>query len=250
MLKQSGNRRICMNEGITIYLNMEEREFDKNEALIRKIDEFLLNFGIKYTGIRNVYTPIKSRDRDHAVFIACRALRDADWLKGRLAYASIIHRTDACSMEQIKLDNMQKPSAAKLKYYERYYQKSHTLAHSIVVDEQGYLRDGYISYILACKYGIRPDIYEAFIGQPLKKTVRGRHILRNNDTWRIKSNKSYIWNYTLKNPVVPGDILKADTKNGPQFICVDGIDYVTGKEFSEGYRNVKKHMKERLQCDI
>ena len=39
-------RRDCMNEGMTIFLNMDERKTDENEALIKRIDELLLNFGI------------------------------------------------------------------------------------------------------------------------------------------------------------------------------------------------------------
>ena len=50
------------------------------------------------------------------------------------------------------------------------------------------------------------------------------------------------WRYS----VIPGDILKVKTKKGQAFICVNRIDYVTGKEFCEEYRHVIKHMKERL----
>lgn len=236
----------CMNEGMTIFLNMDEREFVENEALIKKIDELLQNFGIEYTGVRNIYKSTEEKNRDHAVFAACHALRNTAWLKGKLAYTSIMNLTNACSMEQIQLDNMAEPSAAKLEYYEKYYQESHTLAHGIVVDEHRQLRDGYTSYLIARKYGICPDIYEAFAEHPLRKVVRGRHVSWNKDTWIIKSEKIYTWNYTLKNPVVPGDILQVRTKKGQAFIFVDRIDYVTGKEFCEEHKNVIKHMRERL----
>ena len=235
-----------MNEGMTIFLNMDERKTDENEALIKRIDELLLNFGIEYTGVRNLYRPIEQANRDQAIFSACRALRDTAWLKDILAYTPIMNRTDTCPMTQIRLDHMSEPAAAKLKYYEEYYQESHTLAHGIVVDESGQLRDGYTSYIIAKKYGIRPDIYEAFAEQPLKKVVRGRHVVWDKETWKIKSDRYYTWNYTLRDPVVCGDILKVRTKKGQAFIRVDKIDYVTGKGFCEEYRNVIKHMKKRL----
>lgn len=238
-----------MNEGLTVFLDMDERASDEIEAVIRRIDEILLECGMEYTGFRNAYRPIDEKERDHAVFAACRALEEADWLKGKLAYIPVMHRIDVCPMEQIRLDHMAEPSAAKLEYYEKYYQKSHKLAHGIVIDEHGYLRDGYTSYIIAQKYGIRPDIYEAFANQPLRKTVRGQHVLRDGDTWKVKSSKNYIWNYTLKSPVVPGDILKVKTKKGQAYICVRKIDYITGKEFCDEHRKVLKHMNECLLPD-
>ena len=235
-----------MNEAMAVFLNLDERKSEENEDLIRRIDGLLLNVGIEYTGALNMYRPSEQADRDGAVFAACRALKETDWLKEALAYTSVMNRTDVCPIEKIQPDSMTKPSAAKLKYYEDYYQASGSLAHGIVVDENGMLRDGYFSYILARKYGLRPDIYEAFAKQPLVKVVRGRHVRRDEDTWKIKSNKCYSWNYTLRAPVVPGDILKAHTKKGHAFICVDRIDYVTGKEFCEEHRKIGKHMKERL----
>lgn len=235
-----------MNEGLTIFLNLDEEDLDENEVLIGRIDELLQKCGMVYTGVRNIYKPIEVKDRDRAVFEACRALNAASWLKGKLAYIPILNQIDVCSMEKIRLDQMTEPSAAKLEYYEKYYQKSHTLAHGIVIDECGQLRDGYTSYIIAKKYGIRPDIYEAFAKQPLRKIVKGQHILRDGDTWKVKNDKIYIWNYTLKSPVVPGDILKVQTKKGQKFICVRKIEYVTGKEFCREHRNVIKHMGEFL----
>ena len=232
-----------MNEGLTVFLNLNEGDLDENEALIKRIDELLLKCGMVYTGVGNMYKPVEEKDRDRAVFDAYRALNEAVWLKGILAYIPVMNQIDVCSMEKILLDHMTEPSAAKLEYYEEYYQKSHTLAHGIVVDECGQLRDGYTSYIIAKKYGIRPDIYEAFAQQPLKKIVKGQHVLRDGDTWKVKSDKIYIWNYTLKSPVVPGDILKVQTQKGKTFICVRKIEYITGKEFCQEHRNVIKHIK-------
>lgn len=235
-----------MNEGLAIFLNMDRDKSGENEALIQKIDEFLLNFGIEYSGVKNMYYPVDRMGRDDAVFAACRALRGVVWLKGKLAYVSVLNMTNACSMEKIRLDHMRKPSKKKLQYYEKFYQESHSLAHGIVVDEHGRLRDGYTSYILAQKYGVSPSIYEAFAKQPLKKVIKGRHVVRREGTWEVKSNKFYGWNYMLKAPVVPGDILKADTKKGQVFVCVDRIEYATGKEFCEEYKDIIKHMGERI----
>lgn len=231
-----------MNEGLAIFLNIDKRKAVENEALIKRIDELLLGSGIKYSGFNNVYSPVEVKDRDDAVFTACRVLRNTDWLKNKLAYVTIINRVSVCSMDQIRSEHMSEPSSAKLEYYEKYYQKSHTLAHGIVVDEHGQIRDGYVSYIIAKKYGLHPDIYEAFAEQPLKKIVRGEHMLKDGDAWKAKSDKIYTWNYSLKDPVVPGDILEVRTQKGKAFICVREIDYITGKEFCKEHRNVIKHI--------
>lgn len=235
-----------MNEGMTIVLNLDEKDSDENEALLQRIDEFLLHLGIEYTGFRNVYRPINRSDRDSALFTACHALEKVDWLKDRLVSVGVMNQTNVCPMEKIQLDYMKKPSPKKLNYYEAYCQSSHKLAHGIVVDEYGQLRDGYTSYILAKKYGISADICEAFAGQPLKKIVRGRHVLWDEGKWKVKNNHYYTWNYTLKHPVVPGDILRAKAKRGQPLICVDQIAYVTGKEFCKEHKNIVKHMKMRL----
>lgn len=236
-----------MNEALTVFLNIDERKVKENDALIQRIDELLLDCGMVYSGIANVYKPLEEKNRDHAVFTACLALNEADWLQDKLAHIPIVNRASACPMEKIQLTNMKEPAASKLEYYEKYYREYHTLAHGIVVDEHGNLRDGYVSYIIARKYGIRPEVYEAFAQQPLKKIVKGRHVFKDKDGWRIKSNKGYIWNYSLKNPVVPGDILRVKTKRGWAYMCVYGIGYVTGKEFCEEHRNVIRHMKERIR---
>lgn len=233
-----------MNEGMMIFLNGEE----ELEKLIGRIDEFLLDFGIAYSGVRNLYIPTETADRDHAVFAACDALKNADWLKDRLAWTSIMNRTDTCPLDQIRLDDMTDPSPGKLKYYEKYYLSSHELAHGIVVDEERKLRDGYTSYILARKYGICADIYEAFAGCPLRKVVMGRHVLQDKGAWKIKGEKRYSWTYSLKAAVVPGDILKVQTKKGQMYMCVDRIAYVTGEEFCAKYSAVMKHMKKRLKA--
>lgn len=231
-----------MNEGMAVFLNIDPRKPKESEDLIRRIDRLLLEHGIKYTGIRNLYSPLDYRKRDHEIYTACRVLRETPWLKDRLAYISVLHQTNVCSLEQIRLDHMSEPSPGKMRYYEDFYQDTHLLAHGIVVDEDRQLRDGYISYILAKKYGLQPDIYEAFAHEPLRKMVRGRHVAPVGDTWRIKTEKIYSWGYNLRRAVVPGDILEVRTKKGSDFICVDRIDYETGQEFCQEHSEVKRHL--------
>ena len=239
-----------MNEAMAIFLNIDAKQFIENEAFIKRIDELMLEYGIKYTGFNNIYRPAEAKDRDDAVFTACHVLRETDWLKDKLADISIINRVDVCSMDRIGVEHMAEPSASKLEYYEKYYQRSNTLAHGIVVDEHGLMRDGYTSYLIAAKYGLHPDIYEALAAQPLRKIVRGKHVLKDGDTWKVKNDKIYTWNYSLKDPVVPGDILAVQVQKGREFMSVREIHYITGTGFCQEHRNVIRHMGECLQEQI
>ena len=129
-----------------------------------------------------------------------------------------------CPIEKIQTDMMLDSSPEKLWYYEKYYQKKHQLPHAIVVDENKQLRDGYISYLLAKKYNVRADVCEMISGQPMRKIVKGIHVKFSDGNWRKKGNKRYVWIYTLKEPVIPGDILLVKTKRGTDFICVESIN--------------------------
>lgn len=233
-----------MNEAMEIYLNIDEGKSEENEALIRRMDKLLSNFGIKYTGFKNMYTPVNSMDRDDTVFHACHVLRQADWLKDKLADILIVNRTSACPMDLIRSDHMKKPSAAKLAHYEKYFLKYKALAHGIVVDEHGQLRDGYTSYIIAKKYGYCPSVFEALAEQPVKKIVTGQHIFWDGDMWKVKSDKVYVWNYSLRDPVIPNDILMVQTEKGRAFMYVHETGYVTGKEFCNQHKEVVRHMGE------
>lgn len=180
----------------------------------------LLTVGMKYSGIMNLYTSIDEQKRDQTVFRAENLLRNTDWLKDILSHISIGTITNACLLDELQTDLMSNPSPEKLWYYERYYQETKQLPHAIAVDENKQLRDGYISYLLAKKYDARAEICEMVSGQPLRKIVKGRHVVFSDGKWRQKSNKRYIWIYTLKEPVVPGDILLVNTKK-------DGLIYVS-----------------------
>lgn len=230
-----------MNETLEVYLNLDLENEDTNEELIRRIDELLLSAGMKYSGIANMYLPADWKNRDTAVFCAEKLLKNAEWLKDILSHIAVGTLTNACSIAEIRTDMMSNPSQEKIWYYEQYYQKTKKLHHAIVVDEDRQLRDGYISYLLAKKYHVHADICEMVSGQPLRKVVIGSHVKFSDGKWRKTSRKRYIWSYTLKAPVVPGDILMVNTKNGKAFICVDKIDYAAGK-FCSKYRKVRKHL--------
>ena len=236
-----------MNESLSVYLNLDMGNESRNEELIERIDELLLTAGLKYSGIRNIYVPVDRQTRDQAVFRAEKLLRTTDWLKDILACTLIGTWTNACPLEKIQTDAMSEPSPEKLRYYEQYFEKTHELPHAIVVDENRQRRDGYVSYLLAKKCGVSAEVCEMVSGQPLRKIVKGRHVKFSDGKWRRTNDKQYTWIYTLKAPVVPGDILLVDTNVGTAFISVDRIDYIAGYEFCSMHKTVRRHMNAHME---
>lgn len=235
-----------MNEGFALYLNTNEKEELNKEMLLSKIRNLLENFGVRYSKSGNVYIPVHNNRRDHVVFTVMKLLNEISWLKKGKAYLKILNKENCCPLGYVKVDHMTEPEKKKFLYYEEYYKNTGKLAHELVIDEKRQLRDGYISYLLAVKYGLMPKVYEAFACQPQKKIVCGRHVEKMDGEWKIKSDKTYCWVYNLVDPVVPGDILEVYTRRGTAYMRVEEIKYVTGKEFCRLYAGVKQHMHERL----
>ena len=239
-----------MNDGFALYLNMEPEESFKNERLLEKVDDLLETVGIQYAGFRNWYVPKEIKNRDDTVFDACRLLRDTDWLQGIFSRVLIMNEIRQGGLDSIKTDHMTWPSNSKLQYYEEYFLESKELAHSILVNEDGRIRDGYTSYLIAEKYGKpHPDIYEVFTDQPVQKVVRGRHVHRKEGCWKVKNSGYYGWFYNLRHPVVPGDILRVPTKKGTEYMVVEQISYNTGKKYCAEHLYAEKHMKERIRLE-
>lgn len=116
-----------MNEALAVYLNLDMENIEKNEEIIRKIDELLLTVGMKYSGIMNLYTSVDKQKRDQTVFRAEELLKNTDWLKDVLTHILVGTITNACSLEEIQTDMMSNPSSEKWVYYEQYYQKTKQL---------------------------------------------------------------------------------------------------------------------------
>ena len=73
------------------------------------------------------------------------------------------------------------------------------------------------------------------------------HVEFSDGKWRKKSDKRCIWIYSLREPVVPGDILMANTKTGADFICVHRIEYTAGREFCSKYAKIRQHMNTNME---
>ena len=235
-----------MNETLSVFLNLDLAKGMENEELLSQIDRLLSSAGMDYCAM-NLYVPRDMQKRDQTVFRAQKLLRNTEWLKGILAYTLIGTLSNACPIEEIRTDAMANPSPEKLWYYEDYWKKTHRFPHAVVVDEGKQLRDGYISYLLAKKYHVDADVCEMVSGQPLRKIVKGSHVEFSDGKWRKKSKKRYIWIYTLREPVVPGDILLADTKTGADFMCVDRIEYTAGYGFCSKYKKIRKHLNMKME---
>lgn len=236
-----------MNDGLCVFLRLDANTSEESEKLIQRVDELLLTVGMKYCGVGNLYIPIHTEERDRVVFLAIQLLKNTEWLKNLLIGTPIASIEGICPLDKVLTKGMAEPDKEKIRYYEEYYVASRKLPHAIIVDETGQLRDGYISYLLARKYKVTPAICEAFSNQPLRKLVVGTHVKFCEGKWKKKSNRKYSWIYTKKQPVIPGDILQVHTKHGLDFMCVDRIDYVTGKEFCNMYKKVRRHMNRRLE---
>lgn len=230
-----------MNEMLKIYLDTAHMSPPEKEALLKKIGFFVLDYGVKYSGISNLYIPVADCERDNSIYDAQKALHRCEWLKGIFLHATPFDRTDVCMLNEIITRHMSRPSAQKYGRYEQYLIQTGNLPHRILVDEKRRLRDGYISFLLAQKYGLKAEICEVLSTQPSKKIVIGRHASWTDGKLLCRGTKRYVWTYSLKAPVLPGDILIADTKKGKSPVCVESIGYVTGEKFCAMYRRILKH---------
>ena len=236
-----------MNELLQVYLDADQNQL---EIIISQIDNLLIKYGWRYLGFENFYGPVEAHDRDDTIVRACNALRHASWLKLFHPFTVIGNEIRVCDIDKLCTEHMVKPSEERYKYYENYYLKTNELPHAIIVDENRNLVDGYISYLLAKKYTVHPDIMEKWSDQPIRKIVLGRHVRKVIDGYQIKCNKVFVWIYNIKDPVVKGDLLQVHTRKGLDYIVVDSVSYVTGNEQCFKYNKVKSHMRINVKDEI
>ena len=125
-----------MNEGMGIYLHLENIKEEKVDDLLLRMDDLLLNFGIKYGGIANWYIPLDMKNRDHVMYVGEQVLKEVTWLKGIFSHVAIMNRANACELDQIRVREgweTKKEAAEKLQYYESYYKCTGKLAQTTVL---------------------------------------------------------------------------------------------------------------------
>lgn len=171
-----------------------------------------------------------------------------------------VELTSILNLDKINVSGMTAPKPERLKYYEDYYLAEGRFANAVIVDEHWNIRSGYMTYLLAKKYGVRPPIYEVRASKPLRKVVRGRYVRypeweqspaggqaldRRSGGKRSADRKQEVWLYTLKEPVVPGDILRVETRNGTANIRVEAVEYIGEDESCANMCRTLKHVRKR-----
>ena len=239
-LYEDKKERETMNETFSVFFDTVPADSDMEE-IINRMDRVIEKEGWKYTGLLNMYSPIDELTRDETIHKVAEALKHTEWLKPYSPRIFIGNRVDKVRLENIDVSGMTAPPKKKLKRYEDYYNETKSVAHSIVIDEKGRIRDGYVSYLLAWKYSVNVEVLSSWSSQPVKKIVIGRHVRWDGEKYVEKSKKAYCWIYDLKDAVIPGDILLAHTKKGPDYMRVSRIEYITGKTVCTQYRKVKRN---------
>ncbi len=232
-----------MNEMMKIYLDIDGRTHYEKRRIIQRMDSLLLSYGVKYSGMSNLYLPVVDRERDDVFYTVKKMLAECEWLKGIFSRVAILDRTDVCLLDEIDVRHMASPLEEKYCYYEQYYFLTGNLPHAILVDENRRLKEGYISYLLSARYHVKADIKEVFSVQPCRKIVIGRHVASVGGRYVYHGAKRYAWIYELAEPVVPGDILMVEAPGGQAFMCVEAVDYLTGVKFCAEHKFASRHVK-------
>lgn len=143
-----------------------------------------------------------------------------------------------CSLWSIRIGGMAAPGPEKIRYYENYFLETRRFAHDIIVDENKNLREGYVTYLLALKYCVRPDIYEVAASQPVQKVVKCRSVRYRDRRWEAADSRTYVWAHNLGTSVAPGDILRVVSDKGPMYVQVEKVTYAAGAEACMKLKNV------------
>lgn len=113
----------------------------------------------------------------------------------------------------------QEPKPEKMQEKEKYFEETGALQSQIILDGNGYLIDGFTSYLLAKKYGIRtvPVRYGR------RQIVRAVHKL---------GGKLYSWELpeTLIDRVSAGDMAVVRTERGVKAVTVAAVEEYAGNE--------------------
>lgn len=144
-------------------------------------------------------------------------------------------------LESVDVSLMMEPAEWKYRYYEQYYFKTGRLPFGILVDENRVLRDGYISYLLWRTYSVEPEAWTLHSSCVSMKTVVGRKAIRHGGRFYFRESERNARLYDLDAPVVPGDVVIADSKGGYVFVGVEEVRYVAGGPSMGQYRRARKH---------
>ena len=232
-----------MNDMIQVYFDYDVNNLQEKieiEKEIQYLDELVEKHGWKYSGVTNVYIPIVRETREETVSKVMEAIVSDEQLKKYSPKIMSGALTNVCKVEEIEVQHMIKPRDVKYSRYERYYLENKESTHGIIVDETKKIRDGYISYLLAKKYGCKVDIIEVPKESAVSKMVIGHHVEYDKEqkTYIVKTNKRYAWIYNLKEAVVGGDVLLAQTSKGYAYMRVEKIINIAGKDAISKHKEI------------
>ena len=111
------------------------------------------------------------------------------------------------------------PKAEKMEQKEQYFEETAILQSQIILDRNGYLIDGFTSYLLARKYGIRT----VPVRHGRRRIVRASH---------KPGGKLYSWELpeTLVDRVSAGDRVVVRTERGVKAVTVAAVEEYAGNE--------------------
>lgn len=164
---------------------------------------------------------------------------------GEEAEKSPMKQLTNCPLRRIKVNCMALPRPEKIRFYENYFLETRRFAHDIIVDENKNIREGYVTYLLALKYGVRPDVFEVPASQPVQKVVKCRNVRYRERRWEVVDSRIYVWAHDLGYSVAPGDILRVSDDKGPKYVQVEEVAYEAGEEACKKLKKVLSHVIDR-----
>lgn len=226
---------------LTVAIDMNKVSEHTLEEVPGIIDKVLEPHHLKWC-FNNIYMVEHGCDEDLAIHNAIKDLKAITWAKNALIWV-VGYGIEELQLEKIDISNMAMPNPQKLSYYRKYMEEGESVTEClkhlcpIVIDRDNKLVDGYITYLIMKEHGIEKAtclIVEK--DNSMKKYVSGIHLPENNRS----TKKEYRWKCSIDEPVVPGDILIANTRYGEKLIRVTHVGVATS-----GYVGTLKSIKRK-----
>lgn len=213
---------------LTVAIDMNKVSEHTLEEVPGIIDKVLEPHHLKWC-FNNIYMVEHGYDEDLAIHNAIKDLKAMAWAESALIWM-VGYGIEELPLKKIDISNMSVPKPEKMSCYRKYVQGGESaterLKHlcPIVINRENKLVDGYITYLLMKEQGIEKAtclIVER--DNTMKKYVSGIHLPGNNKS----TKKEYRWKCSIDEPVVPGEILIANTRYGEKLIRVTHVGVAT-----------------------
>ena len=250
---------------LTVAVDMNKITEYKTEEVPDVIDKIVEPYHLKWC-FNNIYVVEPGFDEDLAIYNAVKALKAATWTNGTLVFW-VGYAVEELALDKIDTSNMSEPNPEKMNYYRKYIESNESVSEClkrlkpIVIDNNKRIVDGYITYLLMREHEIKKvKCFIAREGCIMKKYISGIHLPES----KKGSRKEYRWKCSIEEPVVPGDIVVANTRYGEKMVKVTRVNVATagyvktlkavkrkvGEEDVERIRNLLKQMTEQVFEEI